>query len=485
MTRGNDRRSILALCCVAQFMVVLDLTIVNVALPAIQDELDMPQRTLQWIVIAYGLVLGGFLLLGGRMGDLLGRRRIFLVGLVLFAIASLFAGLAGSVEILIGARAVQGFGAALLAPSALSILAVTFPEGRERNWALGIYGAVAGSSASVGVIASGVLTDGPGWRWIFFINVPIGVLLVMLAFLLLKDDRPSETGRHYDAAGAATVTSGLLLLVYAVNRGAEHGWTTPLTLVLFGAAIVMLLGFGAIEARSRSPLIPGSVIRNRTMVAADIASFLLFGSFFAFIFLGSLLLQQKLDYSPTRTGVAWLAASGMAFVASAIAGGRLVSSLGVRPILVTGMVLLMIGAAWMVRVPADAAYVTDVLPALLLAGIAIGLSAPAVSIGALAGVDDATIGLASGLVETMREIGGVVGIAAVSTVLIARGNDAALISDPVAREIVMFDAFRAAYVVVSILAGIGGIVALIVFPRWRPFRQQSTGTDLARTQASN
>lgn len=220
-------------------------------------------------------------------------------------------------------------------------------------------------------------------------------------------------------------------------------------------------------------------------VAADIASFLLFGSFFAFIFLGSLLLQQELDYSPTRTGVAWLAASGMAFVASAIAGGRLVSSLGVRPILVTGMVLLMIGAAWMVRVPADAAYVTDVLPAFLLAGIAIGLSAPAVSIGALAGVDDATIGLASGLVETMREIGGVVGIAAVSTVLIARGNDAALISDPVAREIVMFDAFRAAYVVVSILAGIGGIVALIVFPRWRPFRQQSTGTDLARTQASN
>src|SRR5215211_3128913 len=339
-TYGTKKRLILALVCIAQFMVVLDVAIVNVALPAIQKDLGLGQSSLQWIVVAYGLLLGGFLLLGGRLGDLLGRRRIFLTGLAFFSGASLLAGLAGSAEVLIGARALQGFGAALLAPSALAILAVTFVEGKERNSALGIFGAVAGTSASVGVIASGLLTDGPGWRWIFFINVPIGLLLFVLATRFLPADRVETGTRRYDAAGAATVTGGLLLLVYGLNRGVDHGWGSATTLGLFAAAAVLLAAFVRLESRSRSPLVPAAALRNRTMVAADLAAFLLFAGFFSFIFLGSLLMQQLLSYSPTRTGVAWLATSLTAFVAAGFAGAKLVSLVGIRRLLVVGMLLL-------------------------------------------------------------------------------------------------------------------------------------------------
>ena len=336
---------ILALTCVAQFMVVLDIAIVNVALPAIQADLDMAQSTLQWVVIAYGLLLGGFLLLGGRLGDMLGRRRVFLAGLAVFSAASLLAGVAQSAEVLIGARALQGFGAALVAPSALSILAVTFSEGRERNRALGIFGAVGGSSASVGVIASGLLTDGPGWRWVFFINVPIGILLIAVAARSLPVDRPPSGARRFDALGATIVTGGLLLLVYGLNRGVDDGWTSPSTIAVFVAAAILLAGFVRVESQSRAPLVPFAALRNRTMVAADLAAFLLFGAFFSFIFLASLLMQQLLQYSPTRTGVAWLATSITAFVAAGITGARLVGRFGVKRLLVAGLTLAAIGMA--------------------------------------------------------------------------------------------------------------------------------------------
>lgn len=461
---GPRKGLILALSCLAQFMVILDLAIVNVALPSIQADLGLRQSTLQWIVIAYGLLLGGFLLLGGRLGDLLGRRRIFLVGLVFFAGASLLAGLAESAAVLIGARALQGFGAALLAPSALSILAVTFAEGHERNRALGIFGAVGASSASVGVIASGLLTDGPGWRWIFFINVPVGLLLIALAAKYLPADRVDAGARHYDAAGAGTVTGGLLLLVYALNRGVDHGWGSGPTLAYFAAAAILLIAFVWVESRSRSPLLPGAALRNRTMVTADLAAFLLFGAFLSFIFLGTLLMQQRLGYSPTRTGVAWLATSLMGFVVAGAAGARLASAVGVRRLLVVGMSLLAVGVGWLTRVSPGADYATDLLPALLLVGIAIGLSGPAVQIGALSGVSGPAAGLASGLVETMREIGGAVGIAAVSTVLVARTDDAAGIANPLAREAAVFDGFQTAFVVTVVLAGLGAFLASLAFP---------------------
>ena len=439
---------ILALVCGAQFMVVLDIAIVNVALPSIQQDLDVSQSTLQWVVIAYGLMLGGFLLLGGRMADLLGRRRIFLTGVMIFSAASLAAGIAQSSSVLITARGVQGFGAALVAPAALSILAVTFPEGQQRNRALGIFGAVGGTSASVGVITSGLLTDGPGWRWVFFINVPVGVVLIGLAAMFFAADHGVRGTRGFDVAGATTVTSGLLLLIYGLNRGAENGWTSIATLLLFAAAALSLASFVRIEARSRHPLVPAATLRNRTLVSANLSAFFAFSAFFSFIFLATLLMQQALGYSPTKTGAAWLATSITAFIASAATGARLVALVGVRKLLVTGLTLLAVAMLWLTRVPSDAGYVTDLLPAFLLAGLAIGLCAPSVQIGALSGVTESTSGLASGLVETMREIGGAAGVAAVSTVLVSRAG---------------LDGFRAAFVVISVAAALGALTAGIGF----------------------
>jgi EmrB/QacA subfamily drug resistance transporter len=447
---------ILVLMCLAQFMVVLDVAIVNVALPSIQEELGLRQSTLQWIVIAYTLLLGGFLLLGGRLGDLLGRRRVLLTGMSLFTAASLVAGFAQTTELLIASRAIQGFGAALILPSTLSILAMTFAEGHERNRALGIFGAVGGSSASVGVIASGLLTDGPGWRWIFFINIPVGIVLIFLSARLLAVDRPDVAVRQYDAAGASTVTGGLLLFIYGLNRGVDHGWTSASTIALFALSAILLAAFVYIESRSPAPLVPGGILRNRTMVAADIGAFLLFGGFFSFIFLVTLMMQQLLEYSPTRTGVAWLATSLTAFLASALAGARLIQLIGVKRLLVVGLLLLTASAALLTRVPADAKYGSDLLLPFLLAGIAIGFTAPSVQIGALSGVARHEFGLASGLIGTMQEIGGAVGVAAVSTVLIERSVRGA---GPVSVE-----GFQSAFIVILIFAALGALVTSIAFP---------------------
>jgi len=466
-TKVNTNKGIvLFLACVAQFMVVLDIAIVNVALPSIQRDLHIGQSTLQWIVIAYGLMLGGFLLFGGRMADLLGRRRVLLAGLTLFSAASLLAGVAGSAGFLIGARALQGFGAALVPPAALSILAVKFKEGAERNRALGLYGATAGVSASVGVIASGLLTEGPGWRWVFFINVPVGVLLIAMAAIFLPADDPDRRGsKRFDVAGAVTVTGGLLLLVYALNRSTDYGWSSGSTLGLLAASVVMLSAFVRIEARSRSPLVPGAAVRNRTLVAANLSAFFLFGAFFAFIFLGSLLMQQVLGYSPTRTGVAWLATTVTSFFAAGIAGAKLVGVVGVRRLLVVGFTLLAIAALLLTRVPAGAHYATDLLPALILAGLAGGISAPAIQIGALSGVPHSMTGLAGGLVETLREIGGGVVVAVVATVLVSRAGTRAGAASSAAHRLAAVNAFHTAFWVMLAVAALGALTAAIAFPR--------------------
>jgi EmrB/QacA subfamily drug resistance transporter len=467
-TKAHTSKGIvLVLSCAAQFMVVLDVAIVNVALPSIQHDLGIGPGARQWIVIAYGLMLGGFLLLGGRMADLVGRRRMLLTGLTLFSSASLLAGVAGSAGLLIGARALQGFGAALVAPAALSILAVTFAEGAERNRALGAFGAVTGISASVGVIASGLLTAGPGWRWVFFINVPVGAALIAMAAIFLAGDaRGRRPGERFDIAGAVTVTGGLLLLVYAVNRGTEFGWGSGPALGLLAASAALLSAFGWIESRSRSPLVPGSSVRNRTLVAANLSAFCTFGAVFSFIFLGSLLMQQVLGYSPTRTGICWLATTVTSFVAAAITGAKLVAVVGVRRLLVAGFSLLAISALLLTRIPAGGHFATDLLPALLLAGVAGGLSAPSVQIGALSGVARSMTGVASGLVETMREIGGAIGVAAVSTVLISRTPAIAGAASPAARAVAAADAFHAAYWVIFAVAVLGAVTAMVAFP-WR------------------
>ena len=463
---SSNKGIILLLACVAQFMVVLDIAIVNVALPSIQRDLHIAQSTLQWIVVAYGLMLGGFLLFGGRMADLLGRRRILLTGLIVFATASLLAGVAGSAGFLIAARALQGLGAALIPPAALSILAVTFDEGAERNRALGLYGATAGVSASVGVIASGLLSDGPGWRWVFFINVPVGVLLIAMAAIFLTVDRPQRrTGERFDVGGAVSVTGGLLLLVYALNRSIDSGWSSGSTLGLLAASLVVLSVFVGIEARSRSPLVPGSAVRNRTLVAANLSAFFLFGAFFAFIFLGSLLMQQVLAYSPTRTGVAWLATSVTSFFAAATAGSKLVGVVGVRRLLIAGFTLLAIGALLLTRVPAGADYATDLLPALILVGIAGGVSAPAIQIGALSGVPRSLTGLAGGFVETLREIGGGVGVAVVATVLASRAGNVSHAANVQTYGLAGVNAFHTAFWVMFVAAALGALTAALAFPR--------------------
>ncbi|RIQ18843.1 MFS transporter [Jiangella rhizosphaerae] len=442
----------LALACAAQAMVGLDTAIVNVALPSIQRDLGAGYGALQWVVVAYGLLLGGFLLLGGRMTDRLGRRRIFVAGLAVFTVASLLAGAAHEAELLIAARAAQGLGAALTAPAALSLLAVTFPEGRARHRALGLFGAVGGAAGSVGVVASGLLTAGPGWRWAFLLNVPAGVLLIVLAAVFLAADRPAERTGRLDIAGATTVTGALLLFVYTLHHATGHGWTSASTLALFAAAAVLLAAFVRIERRSPDPLVPGSTLRNRTLVAANLTGFLAFGALLAFIFIGSLLMQQALGYSPAATGLAWLATT-VTVVVAAIGGARLVARAGARTSLVSGLSLLSVGALWLARVPADATYAADLLPAFLLAGLGFGLCGPAVQIGALSGVSQSAAGLASGLVETMREIGGAAGVAVVSAVLVAGS----------ALDGSGLDGFRAAFGFVAVLAVLGVVAAAAGF----------------------
>jgi EmrB/QacA subfamily drug resistance transporter len=451
---SRHKWAVLALTCLVQFMVVLDIAIVNVALPSIQGDLGMAQDTLQWLVITYGLFLGGFLLLGGRLADIIGRRRVLQTGLALFSAASLVAGLSDSASLLIAARGIQGLGAALMAPAALSILAVTFADGAERNKALGIFGAVGGSSASVGVIASGVLVDGPGWRWIFFINVPVGVALLALSSLVVaKDSR--VVSRRVDVRAAMAVTASLVTLIYALNRGADHGWGTPSTLGLFAAAAALFVVFLRIENRSSQPLVPTRVVRERSLVVANAMAFFVFGSFFAYIFIGSLLMQQVLGFSPTRTGISWLATSVTAFVVAGATGAGLLARFGARRLLVTAMVSLTVGGLWLARVPASAHYATDLLPAFILAGIAIGLASVSVQISALTGVSSASAGLVSGLVETMREIGGAVGVAAVSTVLVS-GSQATVGHPQVA-------GFHGGFLVITIFAGLGAALAALGF----------------------
>ncbi|WP_242911053.1 MFS transporter [Actinomadura terrae] len=444
---GPRQGLVLAMACAGMAMVGLDIAIVNVALPSIQRDLGISQGGLQWVVVAYGLLLGGFLLVGGRMTDLLGRRRMLLAGLGLFTAASLVAGLAQQVGVLIAARGGQGLGGALIAPAALSLLAVTFREGPERNRALGIYGAVAGMGGTVGVVAGGLIAAGPGWRWAFFINVPSGLVLIALAITCLATDESRGRSGPLDIAGAGTVTGGLLTFVYGFHHASTHGWTSAGTLAWFAGAGVLLALFVWSERRSPAPLVPAGALRNRTLVAANVTALLAFGALFSFIFLGSLLMQQKLGYSATRTGLAWLATTTTSFGVSWVAG-RLAAVVGVRRLLVIGLALLTAGMVWLVRVPADAAYLTDLLPAFLIAGLGFGICGPTLQIGALSGVTESESGLAAGLLETMREIGGAAGVAAISTVLVAGEG---------------LDGFHTAFAAIGVLAGLGAVVAAIGF----------------------
>jgi EmrB/QacA subfamily drug resistance transporter len=451
----------LALLCVVQFMVVLDIAIVNVALPSIKVDLGFSQENLQWVISAYALVFGGFLLLGGRAADLLGRKRLFLVAIVVFTLASLFAGLAWSETSLIGARALQGLGAAIITPAALSILSTTFVEGRERNIALGAWGAVGGFGAAAGVLLGGVLTDALSWEWIFFVNVPVGVTAFVLAPFLLTESRDARVNR-FDVPGAVLVTSGLSSLVYAITQAGQQGWLAGRTLAFFATALVLLASFVAWELRHSEPLMRFGILRTRTLSGANVAGLILGTATFAMFLMLTLYMQQVLGYSPMKTGLAYLAVAGTAILWSGVAA-QLVTRIGVKPVLLIGMTALTAGLVYFTQVSVHGSYVGDLLPGFLLIGVGLGFSFVPISIAALAGVRPAEAGLASGLINTSQQIGGALGIAALSTIATSRTDDA--VAAGTTLPVALVDGFRGAFLAGVVIAGLGIAAALTLIRR--------------------
>jgi EmrB/QacA subfamily drug resistance transporter len=410
----------LTVVCAAFFMTILDVSIVNVALPSIGKSLHFSSNDLQWVITAYAITYGGFLLLAGRLADLFGRRRVFLIGVVIFTVASLLCGLAWSEGVLIAARALQGVGAAVITPSALSIVMTTFEEGAERNKALGIWGALGGGGAAVGVLAGGILTTYLGWEWIFFVNVPVGAIAFLLAPRFVRESRSDEK-KSLDIAGAVTVTSGLALLVYAVSKAPDHGWGSAWTLIPLAVSVVLLLAFVGIEARTKDPLMPFSIFRIKTVAGANVCGLLLGAITFANFYLLTLYVQQVLGYSAIKTGITFVATAGSAVLWAGLAQS-LTTRLGVKPVLTAGFAAMTAGAIWYTQIPTSGSFATALLPGYLLIGFGLPFTFIPVSIAALAGVGYDEAGLASGLINTTQQIGGAVGIALCASVSISRFN---------------------------------------------------------------
>jgi EmrB/QacA subfamily drug resistance transporter len=467
-TLKTDRRwSALALIVTAQFMVILDVAIVNVALPSIKSDLGFSQTSLQWVVSAYAIFFGGALLLGGRLADLLGRRRLFIAGLALFAASSLLCGLAWSEASLIGFRAVQGLGGALLAPAALSLLTTTFAEGRERNLALGIYGAASGSGAAAGVLLGGILTSYLSWSWIFFINVPVGVAAIALTPVLLRESRAEGAERHFDFPGAVSITAGLMLLVYATTRATTDGWGAPVTLGLFASAAALVLAFVGIELRSRSPLLPLRIFRNRTLTGANLAMAIVGGVAFSEFFLLTLYLQDVLHYSAVESGVAFLGFALTVVIVSNIAQ-LIVGRFGVRPTLTAGLLISAASVALLTRLPVDGHYFWDLFPGFVLGGAGMGLSFVPVTIASLTGVERSDAGVASGLVNTSRQVGGALGIAAVSAVAATSTSNYLSVHPGVSSGVALDRGFQTGlYVLIGLLVA-GALIAAALVRSTRP-----------------
>ena len=455
-TAHHRRWIALTLLCVAQFMVVLDAAIMNVALPTIGRALDFTESNLPWVVNAYVLTFGGFLLLGGRMADLLGRRRVFISGLILFAVASLAGGFASTSGQLIAARAVQGLGAALLSPAALSIVTTTFRDGAERNKALGIWGAVAGSGGAAGVLLGGVLTDGLGWEWVLWVNVPIGLAAAVIAPTLLAESRVSSARRHFDIAGAASVTAGLSLLVYALVDANNAGWGSARTIGLLTLSAVLLVGFVVIERRTAAPLVPFRIFRLRTLTGANVVGLLVGASLFSMFFYISLYMQQVLGYSAIKAGLSYLPLA-IAIIISAGIASQLVTRIGFKTVLAVGMALIAAALIWFSQISVDGAFLTDILGPSLLAAVGLGFSFVTTTIAAVSGVDDHEAGLASGLINTSQQVGGALGLAILSAISIS------VIGTSHAPS-VLTDGFQAAF-----LAGAGfavlGLIATLTLIR--------------------
>jgi EmrB/QacA subfamily drug resistance transporter len=459
----------LALVCVAFFMTVLDISIVNVALPSIGKALEFSRESLQWVITSYTIAFGGFLLLGGRAADLLGRRRLFMIGVALFSLASLACGLANSEGVLIGSRAVQGLGAAIVSPATLSIITTTFEEGAERNKALGIWGAMGGSGAAVGVLAGGVLTKYLGWEWIFFVNVPVGALVLTLTPWVVRESRVETGRRRYDVAGAVTVTSGLALLVYAVSKAPDVGWATGRTIGLLVGSTALVVAFVVIEAVGSAPLMPLRIFRVRTVAGANVVGFLLAAVVFSNFFVLTLYVQQVLHYSALKAGVTFVATAGTVVVVAGVAQA-LVTRVGPKWIMALGLALDAGAMLWYAQIPVDGRYASDLLPGYLMMGFGLAFSFIPVSIAALAGVEERMAGLASGLINTSQQIGGAIGVAVSSTVFASHAKT--LLRQGTAQPEALTSGFRWAF---WLLAGVAaaGVVATVALIRQEELAPES------------
>jgi EmrB/QacA subfamily drug resistance transporter len=410
-----------ALLAVLFFMTTIDLTIVNVALPTIGRDLHFSTTNLQWVATAYALTFGGFLMFGGRTADLLGRRRMLVAGLALFTAASLSCGLSGSDLTLIVGRALQGLGAALMLPAALSSVMNMFREGAERNKALGIWGGLGAGGATVGLLLGGVITRFAGWEYVFFLNVPIGTIALILIPRVVPESRLSPTRRRFDSAGVLTGSAGLILLVDAISQAPQYGWGATRTVSVLVAAVVLLVGFLVIEYRASDPLLPLSIFRNRNLAAANVAGLLLGASFFAFFFVGTLYMQEVLHFSALQTGLAWLATSVTSITLAALSQ-FLVTRIGPRPVMAVGMTLIGAGILWATQVPVHGHFLANLAGPMLVAGAGTAFSFIPISIAGLAGVAEHHAGLASGLLNTSQQLGGAIGVAVASSVAASGTN---------------------------------------------------------------
>jgi EmrB/QacA subfamily drug resistance transporter len=448
----------LVLLAGAQFLVVLDATVVNVALPHIQTDLHFSDANLQWVVNAYTLTFGGFLLLGGRAADLFGRRRVFMLGTLLFGVASLAAGLSQSEGMLIAARAVQGLGGAIVSPAALSIVMTTFSEGSERNKALSVWGAVAGAGGAVGSLLGGVLTDAVGWEWVFFINVPIAALIFFASPPLLAESRAEVDREGFDIAGALSVTAGLALLIFTLVNTVDHGWGSTRTLVGFAIALLLLVAFFVRETTTRHPLVRLGILRDRTRAAANITAMLAVAGLFGMFYFLSLYMQQVLGASAMRTGFQYLPLAVTIFLTAGLASS-VVTKIGVRPTLTAGFLFAAVGLGWFTQVSADGTYLADVLFPSILVAIGIGLFFVSGTLAATAGVKAQESGLASGLLNTSQQVGGAVGLAILST--LAANKTASTLTDGGSQAVAAVDGFQLAFLIGAIFALAGAVIAFL------------------------
>jgi EmrB/QacA subfamily drug resistance transporter len=475
MASDPHRWRILAVVATAFFMTILDVSIVNVALPSIGRELEFSRENLQWVITAYAITFGGFLLLGGRAADLLGRRRVFLVGVALFTIASLVCGLSGSEGMLIAARAVQGLGGAIIAPAALSIVMTSFEEGAERNKALGIWGALGGSGAAVGVLAGGILTESLGWEWIFWVNVPVGAAVIALTPFVVPESFRQTTRRRYDPLGAITVTAGLALLVYAISEAPNVGWATARTILLLAAAAALLIAFVVIERTVEEPLMPFRIFRVHTVAGANAVGALLGAVIFANFFLLTLYVQNVLGFSALKTGITFLATAGTAVLSAGVAQA-LVTKFGAKPIMTIGLLLLTAGMVWYAQIPADGSYASDLLPGYVMVGVGIAFAFVPVSIAALAGVAEREAGLASGLINTSQQIGGAIGVAVASTVFTSHFKSLTADGNPLPEALT--GGYRWAFWTLA-LFGVAAVVAAVTLVRREELAESPTAAPAA------